>query len=131
MHEALLPEGWARPKGYVNGVAARGRQIYVAGQIGWNSAQEFETDDFVGQARQALENVVAVLAAGSAGPEHIVSMTWFLTDKAEYLASLDRVGQAYREVIGRNYPAMAAVEVTALMEDRAKIEIQAIAVVPD
>ena len=131
MHETLQPDGWAKPKGYVNGVAAHGQQIYVAGQIGWNSAQEFETDDFVGQTRQALKNVVAVLAAGSAGPEHIVSMTWFLSDKAEYLASLDRLGPAYREVIGRHYPAMAAVEVAALIEDRAKIEIQAIAVVPD
>jgi enamine deaminase RidA (YjgF/YER057c/UK114 family) len=131
MNETIQPRGWARPKGYANGVAARGRQIYVAGQIGWNAEQVFETDDLASQARQALENVVAVLAAGSAGPEHIVSMTWFLTDKAEYLASLDRLGQAYREVIGRHYPAMAAVEVAALIEDRAKIEIQAVAVVPD
>ena len=131
MHEVLQPEGWARPRGYANGVAARGRQIYVAGQIGWNAAHQFETDDLVDQARRALQNVVAVLAAGAAGPEHIVSMTWYLTDKSDYLARLDQIGAAYREVIGRHYPAMAAIEVAALIEDRAKVEIQAIAVVPD
>ena len=131
MHEVLQPEGWAKPRGYANGVAARGRQIYVAGQIGWNAAQQFETDDLVDQARRALQNVVAVLAAGAGGPEHIVSMTWYLTDKSDYLARLDQIGAAYREVIGRHYPAMAAIEVAALIEERAKVEIQAIAVVPD
>jgi enamine deaminase RidA (YjgF/YER057c/UK114 family) len=131
MHDILQPEGWAKPVGYANGVAARGRQIFVGGQIGWNGQQEFETDDFVGQVRQTLENVVAILAAANAGPEHITSMTWYFTDKAEYLANLKGLGQAYREVIGRHFPAMAAVQVVALIEDRAKVEIQAIAVVPD
>lgn len=131
MHDILQPEGWAKPVGYANGVAARGRQIFVGGQIGWNGQQEFETDDFVGQVRQTLENVVAILAAADAGPEHITSMTWYFTDKAEYLANLKGLGQAYREVIGRHFPAMAAVQVVALIEDRAKVEIQAIAVVPD
>ena len=131
MHDILQPEGWAKPVGYANGVAARGRQIFVGGQIGWNGQQEFETDDFVGQVRQTLENVVAILVAANAGPEHITSMTWYFTDKAEYLANLKGLGQAYREVIGRHFPAMAAVQVVALIEDRAKVEIQAIAVVPD
>lgn len=131
MHDILQPKGWAKPVGYANGVAARGRQIFVGGQIGWNGQQEFETDDFVGQVRQTLENVVAILAAANAGPEHITSMTWYFTDKAEYLANLKGLGQAYREVIGRHFPAMAAVQVVALIEDRAKVEIQAIAVVPD
>ncbi|MBU0584958.1 MAG: RidA family protein [Alphaproteobacteria bacterium] len=131
MHDILQPEGWAKPVGYANGVAARGRQIFVGGQIGWNGQQEFETDDFVGQVRQTLENVVAILAAANAGPEHLTSMTWYFTDKAEYLANLKGLGQAYREVIGRHFPAMAAVQVVALIEDRAKVEIQAIAVVPD
>ncbi len=131
MHDILQPEGWAKPVGYANGVAARGRQIFVGGQIGWNGQQEFETDDFVGQVRQTLENVVAILAAANADPEHITSMTWYFTDKAEYLANLKGIGQAYREVIGRHFPAMAAVQVVALIEDRAKVEIQAIAVVPD
>jgi enamine deaminase RidA (YjgF/YER057c/UK114 family) len=131
MHTILQPEGWAKPLGYSNGVAARGRQVFVAGQIGWNAQGQFETDDFVGQFRQTLENVVAVLAAGGAGPEHITTMTWYFTDKREYLANLKGVGEAYRAVIGRNFPAIAAVQVVALVEDRAKVEIQAIAVVPD
>jgi enamine deaminase RidA (YjgF/YER057c/UK114 family) len=130
MHETLQPEGWAKPIGYANGVAATGRTIYVGGQIGWNENCEFETDDFVGQARQTLKNIVAVLAAGGAGPEHITTMTWYFTSKAEYLGNLKGLGQAYRDVIGRNFPAMAAVQVVALVEDRAKIEIQATAVVP-
>ena len=131
MHDILQPEGWAKPIGYSNGVAARGRQIYVGGQIGWNGRCEFETDDFVEQVRQTLKNVVAVLTAGGAGPEHVTTMTWYFTDKSEYLANLKGIGQAYREVMGRNFPAMAAMQVTALVEDRAKIEIQAIAVVPE
>ena len=130
MHDILQPEGWAKPVGYANGVAARGRQIFVGGQIGWNGQQEFETDDFVGQVRQTLENVVAILAAANAGPEHITSMTWYFTDKAEYLANLKGLGQAYREVIGRHFPAMALVQVGALVEGRAKVEIEATAVVP-
>ena len=131
MHTILQPEGWTKPRGYANGVAARGRQIFVGGQIGWNGAQEFETDEFVGQVRQTLENIVAILTSANAGPEHITSMTWYFTDKAEYLANLKGIGEAYRDVIGRNYPAMAAVQVVALIEDRAKVEIQATAVVPD
>jgi enamine deaminase RidA (YjgF/YER057c/UK114 family) len=131
MHEVLQPEGWAKPVGYANGIAARGRTIYVGGQIGWNGQSKFETDDLVGQVRQTLENVVAVLAAGGARPEHIVSLTWYFIDKKDYLAQLPAIGRVYREVIGRHYPAMAAVEVRALIEDRAKVEIQAIAVVPE
>jgi enamine deaminase RidA (YjgF/YER057c/UK114 family) len=131
MHEVLQPEGWVKPVGYANGIAARGRTIYVGGQIGWNAQSQFETDDLVGQVRQTLENVVAVLAAGGARPEHIVSLTWYFTDKKAYLANLRAIGSVYREIIGRTYPAMAAVEVAALIEDRAKVEIQAIAVVPD
>ena len=131
MHDILQPEGWAKPIGYSNGVAARGRQVYVGGQIGWNGQCQFETDDFVEQVRQTLKNVVAVLAAAGAGPEHVTTMTWYFTDKAEYLANLKGIGQAYREIMGKNFPAMAAMQVTALIEDRAKIEIQAIAVVPE
>ena len=131
MHTILQPEGWAKPVGYANGVAARGRQVFVGGQVGWNEQQQFETDDFVGQVRQTLSNVVAILAEAGAGPQHITTMTWYFTDKAEYLANLKGIGQAYRDVIGRHYPAMAAVQVVALIEDRAKVEIQATAVVPD
>ena len=130
MHTILQPEGWARPIGYANGVEAQGRLIFVGGQIGWNSQCQFETDDFVGQVRQTLQNVVDVLAEAGAKPEHVTSMTWYLTDKKDYLGSLDGVGKAYREIMGRNFPAMAVVEVTALVEDRAKVEIQAMAVVP-
>ena len=131
MHEILQPEGWSKPVGYANGVAARGRTIYVGGQIGWTGQAVFETDDLVGQVRQTLQNIVDVLAAGGAGPEHITSMTWYFVDKADYLANLKGIGAAYRDVIGRHYPAMAAVQLVALMEDRAKVEIQAVAVVPD
>jgi enamine deaminase RidA (YjgF/YER057c/UK114 family) len=131
MHEILQPEGWAKPIGYANGVAARGRLVFVGGQVGWNGKQHWETDDFAGQVRQTLENIVAVLAEAGAKPEHITTMTWYFTSKKEYLANLKGIGQAYREVIGRHFPAMAAVEVTALVEDRAKVEIQAMAVVPD
>ena len=131
MHDILQPEDWAKPIGYSNGIAARGRQIFVGGQVGWNNQCEFETDDFVGQVRQTLLNVLAILAAGGAGPEHITTMTWYFTDKAEYLDNLKGVGKAYRDVIGKNFPAMAAMQVVALVEDRAKIEIQAIAVVPE
>ncbi|MGB3536752.1 MAG: RidA family protein [Mesorhizobium sp.] len=131
MFDILQPEGWAKPVGYSNGIAARGRQVYVGGQIGWNGQCQFETDDFAGQVRQTLENIVAILAEAGAGPQHITSMTWYFVDKTEYLANLKGIGQAYREVIGRNFPAMAAMQVAALVEDRAKIEIQAIAVIPD
>lgn len=131
MHETLQPEGWVKPIGYANGIAARGRSIFVGGQIGWNGQSQFETDDLVGQVRQTLQNVVAVLAAGGAGPEHITSLTWYFIDKKDYLANLRAIGQVYREVIGKHYPAMAALQVSALIEDRAKVEIQAIAVVPE
>jgi enamine deaminase RidA (YjgF/YER057c/UK114 family) len=131
MHEILQPEGWAKPVGYANGVAARGRMVFVGGQVGWNRLCEFETDDLVGQVRQTLANVVAILSEAGAGPEHITSMTWYFTDKREYLANLKGIGEAYRQVIGRHFPAMAAVQVVALIEDRAKVEIQATAVVPE
>ena len=131
MHDILQPEGWAKPIGYANGVAARGRLVFVGGQVGWNGQQLWETDDFAGQVRQTLENIVAILAEAGAKPEHIATMTWYFTSKQEYLANLKGIGQAYRDVIGRHFPAMAAVEVTALVEDRAKVEIQAMAVVPD
>ncbi|MBB3319911.1 MULTISPECIES: RidA family protein [unclassified Rhizobium] len=131
MHTILQPEGWAKPIGYANGMAAKGRMVFVGGQIGWNERCEFETDDFVEQVRQTLKNVLAVLAEGGAEPRHITSMTWYFTDKAEYLGNLKGIGQAYRETIGRHFPAMAALQVVALVEDRAKIEIQATAVIPE
>jgi len=129
MHEILQPPGWAPPVGYANGVAASGRQIFVGGQIGWNAQQQFESDDLVDQARRTLKNIVAVLTVGSAGPEHLVSMTWYVTDIEEYLARQREIGRAYREVIGRHFPAMALVQVVRLVEPRAKVEIQAVAIV--
>ncbi len=129
--DILQPPGWVRPKGYSNGVAARGRQVYVSGMIGWDAECRFQTDDFVEQARQALENVVAVLREAGAGPEHIVRMTWYVLDRQEYLQAGAALGAAYRDVIGRNYPAMSAVQVAALMEERARIEIEVTAVVQD
>jgi len=132
MHSVLQPAGWAKPVGYANGVAAaRGRLVFVGGQIGWNRQGRFETDDLVGQVRQTLQNVVDVLAAAGAGPQHLTSMTWYLTDMQEYLASLKQIGPVYRAFAGRYYPAMAAVQVAALIDPRAKVEIQATAVVPD
>jgi len=131
MHTILQPDGWVKPVGYANGISARGRMVFVGGQIGWNGQSVFETDDLVAQVRQALQNVVAVLAVANAKPEHITSMTWYFTDKAAYVANLKAIGQVYREVIGRTYAAMAAVEVMALIEDRAKVEIQVVAVVPE
>jgi enamine deaminase RidA (YjgF/YER057c/UK114 family) len=128
---ALLPPGWKRPKGYANGVVARGRQVFVSGMIGWDGDERFHTDDFAGQARQALANVRAVLEAGGAQPRHITRMTWYVTDKREYLAALPEVGRAFREIIGHYDIAMTAVQVAALIEDRAKVEIEATAVVPD
>jgi enamine deaminase RidA (YjgF/YER057c/UK114 family) len=127
----LQPPGWAQPKGYANGVAARGTVVFIAGQIGWNAAQRFDSDDFVAQAAQALRNVVAVLAEAGGRPEHIARMTWYVLDRREYLARLRELGAVYRQVIGRHYPAMTAVEVGALMEDRARVEIEATAVIPD
>ena len=129
--QILQPAGWAQPRGYANGVAASGRQVFVAGQIGWNAQCQFETDDFVGQVRQTLANIKAVLAEANAGPEHITRMTWYLVDKREYLARGRELGAVYREVLGQQYGiAMSAVQVVALMEDRAKVEIEVTAVVP-
>lgn len=129
MRRIVQPEGWPRPRGYSNGVAAAGEQIFIAGQIGWNEREEFDSDDFAQQTAQALRNVVAVLRAAGAGPEHLVRMTWYVTDKREYLAASARIGDAYREIIGKHYPAMTLVQVAALLEDRAKVEIEATAVV--
>ncbi len=131
MNEALLPEGWPRPKGYANGVAATGRQVYVAGQVGWDPQGVWETDDFAAQTRQALVNIVAVLKSAGAEPKHIARMTWYVTSKREYLAAGREIGKAFREIIGFYDIAMTAVEVTALIEDRAKVEIEVTAVIPD
>jgi enamine deaminase RidA (YjgF/YER057c/UK114 family) len=130
-HEVLHPKNWKPALGYSNGMAARGRLVVTGGIIGWNADQVFETDDFAGQAAQVLRSIVEVLACAGARPEHLVRLTWYVTDKAEYLSSLKELGRAYREVIGRHYPAMALVQVVALVEDRAKVEIEATAVVPD
>ena len=124
----VQPEGWAPARGYANGVVARGELVFVAGQIGWNAQQAFESDEFVEQAAQALRNVVAVLAAAGAAPADVVRMTWYVVDRREYLASLPALGTAYRTIMGPHYPAMTAVEVRALMEDRAKVEIEVTAV---
>ena len=131
MKQILQPPDWSVPKGYANGVAAAGRHVHVAGQIGWNAKAEFESDDFVEQTRQALANVVAVLAEAGAQPQHIVRMTWYVTDKREYLARGREIGRLYRELIGDYGVAMSAVQVAALMEDRAKVEIEVTAVLPD
>ncbi len=129
-HEFLHPKSWKATPGYACGVAAEGRMLFLGGLIGWNAEQEFETDDFAGQVAQALRNIVAVLAVGGGRPEHIVRMTWFVTDKRDYLGALREIGRAYKETIGRHYPAMALVQVVALLEDRAKVEIEVTAVVP-
>jgi enamine deaminase RidA (YjgF/YER057c/UK114 family) len=131
MTQVLQPPGWDRPKGYANGVAVRGRQVFVAGMIGWDGQCRFHTDTLAGQVRQALANVVAVLAEAGAKPEHIVRMTWYVTDKREYLAASREIGAAYREWVGNFNVAMTAVQVAALIEDRAKVEIEVTAVVPD
>ena len=128
--EILQPPGWAAPRGYANGIAASGRIVFVSGQVGWNAQGRFEATDFVGQARQALANVVAVLGEAGARPEHIARMTWYVVDKREYVASSKALGAVYREVIGNHYPAMTAVEVAALVEDRARVEIEVTAVIP-
>jgi len=131
MKNVLLPEGWPRPRGYANGVSAQGRQVYVAGMVGWNADAQFESDDLVDQVRQALRNVRSVLDAAGARPEHMVRMTWYVTDRADYLARGRDIGVAYREVMGPHYDvAMSAVEVSALMESRAKVEIEVTAVLP-
>ena len=127
----LQPPGWARARGYSNGVAASGRTVCVSGMIGWDGQGVFHTDDFAGQVRQALQNVVDVLAEAGARPEHIVRMTWYVLDKHEYLGAHKEVGAAYRDVIGRYFPAMTAVQVAGLIEDRARVEIEVTAIVPD
>jgi enamine deaminase RidA (YjgF/YER057c/UK114 family) len=129
-HQILHPAGWKAARGYANGVAATGRTIHLGGTVGWDTQQQFVADDFVGQARQCLRNIVDVLAEGGAGPEHLVRLTWYITSRDEYLTNLAELGRAYREVIGRHYPAMAMVQVVALMEERAKVEIEATAVLP-
>ena len=129
--KTLQPPDWLEPKGYANGIKARGSLIFVGGQIGWNAAQEFESDDFIAQARQALLNVKAVLVAGGAGPEHMVRMTWYITDRLEYSARLKELGAIYREVMGKNFPAMTCVEVSGLVEEQAQIEIEVTAILPD
>lgn len=127
----LQPPGWARPRGYANGIAASGRTVCVSGMIGWDAQGQFHTDDFAGQVRQALQNIVDVLAEANARPDHIVRMTWYVIDKKEYLAAYKEIGAAYRELIGRHYPTMTAVQVAALIEDRAKVEIEVTAIVPE
>ncbi|HZU63291.1 MAG TPA: RidA family protein [Novosphingobium sp.] len=131
-HTFLHPEGWAAPKGYANGmIATRGRLVALGGLIGWNARQEFEHADLVGQFEQTLRNILAVLAEAGGRPEHLVRLTWYITDRAEYLAHLKELGAAYRRVLGRHFPAMAVVQVAALMEEEAKIEIEATAVLPE
>ncbi len=129
--QILQPPGWAQPRGYSTGVAARGRMVFVAGQVGWDAAARLVSGDFLGQARQALRNVVAVLAEAGARPEHVCRMTWYVGDRREYLASLRELGAAYREIMGRHFPAMTAVEVAGFVEEGARVEIEATAVVPD
>ena len=129
-HMFIQPDGWAPAKGYANGVIADGRMIFTGGLVGWNADQVFEHEDMVGQFRQTLINIVEVLQAGGAAPEHLVRLTWYITDKAEYLDNLRGFGAAYREIIGRHFPAMAVVQVAGLMEDAARIEIEATAVIP-
>jgi enamine deaminase RidA (YjgF/YER057c/UK114 family) len=129
-HQLLHPRHWKRAKGYSNGIVAEGRIVFVAGQIGWNAEQKFESQDFVAQTRQALQNIVAVVREAGGAPEHITRLTWFITDKKEYLSRLAEVGEAYRCVMGTHFPAMTMVQVVALVEDEAKVEIEASAVMP-
>jgi enamine deaminase RidA (YjgF/YER057c/UK114 family) len=130
MIQVLAPKDWLAPKGYSNGIVAEGRQIYIAGQIGWDGQQRFTSDTFTGQAEQALMNIVAILTEAGAKPEHVVRLTWYVVDKKEYLAAGRDLGAAYRRVFGKHYPAMSAVQVVALIEDRARVEIEATAVIP-
>ena len=129
MHK-LQPPDWATPKGYANGIATKGTLVFVGGQIGWNGAQKFESDDFIHQTKQALQNIHAVLACAGAGPEHMVRMTWYITDRDEYNTRLRELGSAYRDVMGKHFPAMTCVEVSRLVESRAKVEIEVTAVLP-
>ncbi len=130
MKTIIKPEGWPRPRGYSNGIVAEGRQLFIAGQIGWNERGEFTSDDLVEQTAHALRNVIAVLEAAGGKAKHLVRLTWYITDKHEYNSALKQIGEAYREIIGKHYPAMTLVQVAALLEDRAKIEIEATAVLP-
>lgn len=127
----LQPPGWVQPRGYTNGIAARGRTVCVSGMIGWDAQGVFQCQDLVGQVKQALQNIVEVLAQADARPEHIVRMTWYLMDKKDYLASAKEIGAVYREIIGKHYPTMTAVQVAALIEDQAQVEIEVTAIVPD
>ncbi len=127
----IQPPGWTPAKGYANGIAARGTQVFVGGQIGWNAEQRFESDDFIEQTHQALRNIAAVLKEAGAGPEHMVRMTWYVIDRVEYNSRLKELGRVYRDVMGKNFPAMTCVQVAALMEERAKIEIEVTAIIPD
>jgi len=129
--EILHPPHWPRPKGYSNGVSARGRSIFVSGMVGWDAQGKFAGADFAAQTRQALQNIVEVLAEADAKPEHIVRMTWYVVDKKEYAAAGKEIGAAYREIIGRHYPAMSVVQVVALVEDQARVEIEVTAITPD
>ncbi|MCP3688255.1 MAG: RidA family protein [Gammaproteobacteria bacterium] len=129
--QILQPPGWARPKGYSNGIATRGQLVFMGGQVGWNSREEFESDDFAAQARQALSNIVTILAEAGGRAEHIVRLTWFIADKEQYLGCLKELGAAYREVIGAHFPVMSVIEVKGFIEDGAKLEIEATAVIPD
>jgi enamine deaminase RidA (YjgF/YER057c/UK114 family) len=129
--QVLQPPGWARPKGFSNGIACRGDLVFIAGQIGWTGQGEWKERSFAGQFRQALQNILEVLAQAKGKPEHIVRLTWYILDKQEYLASLKEVGAAYRELMGRHYPVMAVVQVSALVEDEARLEIEATAVIPE
>lgn len=131
IHRILQPAGWTRPRGYSNGISARGRQVHVAGQIGWDASARLVSTDLVAQVRQALQNVVAVLACDGARPDHIVRLNWYMTDRTAYLAAGKALGVVYREIIGAHYPAMSAVQVVALMEPGALVEIEATAIVPD
>ena len=127
--QILQPPGWLRPKGYSNGIAASGRLVFIGGQVGWNASQEFDSDDLVHQTRQALLNTTAVLAEAGAGPANVVRMTWYITDKAAYLANAKQIGEVYREIMGSHYPAMAMLVVSELIENRAKVEIETTAVI--
>jgi enamine deaminase RidA (YjgF/YER057c/UK114 family) len=131
MIEVLQPPGWARPRGYSNGIAARGRLVFIAGQVGWTGAGKWEALDFAGQFRQALANILAVLGEAGGGPGHLVRLTWYVLDRQEYAAALKEVGAAYRDLMGRNYPTMTVVQVSALVEDQARLEIEATAVIPE
>ncbi len=130
MHDIVHPDDWERAQGYANGIVAEGRLVFLGGQIGWTGQQQFETDDFVGQVNQALANICAILTKAGGGPEHLVRLTWYVTDKREYLDRLKEIGRVYRDTLGRHFPAMTVVEVSAMMEDRAKVEIEATAVLP-